>query len=111
MLISHSLSSTYTNAPEKTMHFLDTHIVFGSARTEWSHLANPQLAWHSYCKVPVAVPIPLDPNASRKQYECGPTQPFIVNKAVVNRKLVVETQRVKTLIIIIIIYTKHNHYY
>jgi hypothetical protein len=29
--------------------------VFGSAWTEWGHLANPQLAWHSYCQEPVAV--------------------------------------------------------
>jgi hypothetical protein len=29
--------------------------VFGSARTEWEHLANPQLAWHSYRQEPVAI--------------------------------------------------------
>jgi hypothetical protein len=29
--------------------------LFGSVRTEWGHLANPQLAWHSYCQEPVAV--------------------------------------------------------
>jgi hypothetical protein len=30
-------------------------LMFCSARTEWGHLANPQLTWHSYRKEPVAV--------------------------------------------------------
>ncbi len=38
--------------------------LFGSARTEWGHLANPQLAWHSYGQEPVAVLLEL-----QRQYE------------------------------------------
>ncbi len=29
--------------------------MFGSAKTVWGHLANPQLAWHSYRQEQVAV--------------------------------------------------------
>jgi hypothetical protein len=54
-------------------------LMFGSARTEWGHSANPQLAWHSYHQEPVVIcAVALHPstaNASMKQYECGRTQP------------------------------------
>jgi hypothetical protein len=53
--------------------------LFGSARTEWGHLANPQLTWHSYQQEPVAIrTVTLhssNSNAGMKQYECGRTQP------------------------------------
>jgi hypothetical protein len=29
-------------------HSVPQYQLFGSAQTEWGHLANPQLAWHSY---------------------------------------------------------------
>jgi hypothetical protein len=55
--------------------------VFGSARTEWEHLANPQLAWHSYRQEPVAIrAVALHsshPNAGMEQYECCRTQPVL----------------------------------
>ncbi len=58
--------------------------VFGSAWTEWGHLANPQLAWHSYRQEPVAIrAVTLhssNSNAGMKQYECGSTQPLLWSK-------------------------------
>jgi hypothetical protein len=71
-------------------------VVFGSARTQWGHLANLQLSWHSYCQEPAAIrTVPLHPSSFNagimKQYECGCTQPLLWSKPVVNRKLVVET--------------------
>ncbi len=40
--------------------------LFGSSRTEWGHLANTQIAWHSYHQEPVALQS-LNSNASMKQ--------------------------------------------
>ncbi len=62
-------------------------------------MTNPQLAQHSYRQEPVAICIVAlhssHPNAGMKQYECGHTQP-LMNEAVVNGKLAVETYKVKT---------------
>jgi hypothetical protein len=67
--------------PSPHSHTLSVYTVFGSAQTEWGHLANPQLAWHSYRHEPVArraVALHSShPNASMKEYECGSTQPLL----------------------------------
>jgi hypothetical protein len=63
------------------MNHLPLSPLFGSVRTERNHFTNPQLAWHSYSKEPVAVgAVTLHsshPNAGMKQYECGRTQPLL----------------------------------
>ncbi len=63
------------------VHIMYIVILFGADRTEMGHLANPQLAWHSYRQEPVAMRAvtmhSLHPNASMKQYECGRTQPLL----------------------------------
>jgi hypothetical protein len=56
-------------------------LVFGSARTEWGHLANPQITRHSYHQEPVAVSAVTlhssNSNAGMKQYKCCGTQPLL----------------------------------
>ncbi len=60
-------------------------VLFGSARTEWGHLANPQLTWHSFRQEPVVLPVvlravalhTLNASAGMKQYECDRTQTLL----------------------------------
>jgi hypothetical protein len=70
----------YWKPIKKYQYFLYDRL-FGSVRTEWGHLTNPQLAWHSYRQEPVAVrAVTLHsshPDAGMKQYECGRTQPLL----------------------------------
>jgi hypothetical protein len=80
-IISRSLMTTGNkNSFQLGKYFFLNHI-FSSAQTEWGHLANPQLAWHSYRQEPVAVrAVALhssNSNAGMKQYESGRTQPLL----------------------------------
>ncbi len=68
--------------------------MFGSARTEWGHLANPQLAWYSYRQEPVAVRSYAALLELQRRYEAirvWSYKTFIVIEASGNRKLAVET--------------------
>ncbi len=47
--------ASYEKKNVKNIFFFCFLHLFGSARTEWGHLANPHLTWHSYRQEPVAV--------------------------------------------------------
>ncbi len=55
--------------------------MFSSAWTEWGHLANPQLAWHSHRQEPVALrSVSLHSSNSNAGMKWSYTN-FIVNEA------------------------------
>jgi hypothetical protein len=83
------LETTWEKITTTTTHALDLYcqisifLMFGSARTEWGHLANLQLTWHSYHQEVAVLAVravslhSLNYNAGMKQYECGPPQPLL----------------------------------
>ena len=75
-----------TRPTQKQFKKIKIKILFGLARTEWGHLANPQLAWHSDRQEPLF--------ELQRRYEAILVWSYttlIVIEAVVNRKLAAET--------------------
>jgi hypothetical protein len=87
-------------------------LCFSSAQTECGHLANPQPAWHSYRQEPVAVrsyPALFELQRHYEAIRVWSYTTFIVIEASGQQETSGQNLKDLDKLIIIMIYTKHNH--